>query len=36
MAINPTIGIGFAPCGLAIDASKSFGDNAFFFLLYQR
>ena len=34
MAIDPTIGIGFAPGGLPIDASKSFGDNAFFFLLF--
>ena len=34
MAIDPTIGIGFAPGGLAIDASNSFGDNAFFFLFF--
>ena len=34
MAIDPTVGIGFAPGGLPIDASKSFGDYAFFFLLF--
>ena len=35
VAIGPTIGLGFAACSLRIDASKSFGDNAFFFLLFM-
>ena len=35
MPVNPTIGIGFTPCGLPINATKPFGDYAFFSLLFM-
>ena len=34
MAINPVIGIGLTPCGLAIDTAKPFRDNALLLLLF--
>ena len=35
MAINPTIGVGLTPCGLAVDAAKPFGNNALLFVLFM-
>ena len=34
MAAHPAIGIRFTPCGLAIDASKPFGNDIFFFMFF--
>jgi hypothetical protein len=35
MAVNPAIGVGLAPCGLAVDAAKPFGNNTLLLVLFM-